>query len=215
MVSKGQIEIGKQQVDAARDAVAVAEKAVVATTRPWIMSGEDFYTDEPDPSLTNPAVIVYFSGLTDFPVSVRIRLKNVGPGLALVKPSDSWICGYGQLENRDLTLPYANIFTDTPVVPSGVEFQMYGRISSSSAKWSDIKPETFCFQSTPSGSISPKKGNFVIEVAYTDAGGEDEVKAKIHVLVRRPFQCSVFQIEYFRGASTEPFVSTRVGMPGW
>ena|ERR1700677_2440527 len=100
MVSKGQIEIGKQQVDAARDAVAVAEKAVVATTRPWIMSGEDFYMDEPDPSLASPAVVVYFSGLSDFPVSVRIRLKNVGPGLALIKPSDSWICGYGQLEPR-------------------------------------------------------------------------------------------------------------------
>ena len=213
--SRGQIEIGRQQLDAAREAVAVAEKAVVATTRPWIMSGEDLCMDEADPSLNDPAVIVFSSGSVDYPISVRIRLKNVGPGLALIKLSDSWICGYGQLENRDLTLPYANIFTDTPVVPSGAEFQMNGRIFASSAKWSNIKPETFCFQSTSSGSLVSKKGNFVVEVGYTDAGGEDEVKAKIHVLVHRPLQCSVFQIDYFRGDAADPFVSTRVGMPGW
>jgi hypothetical protein len=51
-------------------------------------------------------------------------------------------------------------------------------------------------------------------VAYTDAGGDDEVTAKIHVQVSRGRECRVHRIDYHRADSPEPFVSTRVGLPG-
>jgi hypothetical protein len=88
-----------------------------------------------------------------------------------------------------------------------------GRIIASAANWPNATVQTVCFQTVPVGGYSPV-GGFVLEVAYTDAGGDDEVTAKIHVQVSRGSECRVHRIDYFRGDSPEPFVSTRVGLPG-
>lgn len=201
-----EIEIGRRQATA-------AEKALVAATRPWIVSGEDRDTEEPDPSLVDPAVIIYPSGFPEFPIFVRVRLKNVGPGLALIKSYNSWFSGYGQLATPNQIQRYNNLFTQTPVVPSGAEFEMMGRIIATATDWSNATVQTVCFQTVPGGGYSPV-GGFMLEVAYTDAGGDDEVTAKIHVQVSHGRECRVHRIDYHHEDSPEPFVSTRVGLPG-
>ena len=65
--AQAEIEIGRRPVTA-------AEKAVVAATRPWIVSGKDFGTEEAEPGLAGPAVIIYKSGSSEFPVFVRVPL---------------------------------------------------------------------------------------------------------------------------------------------
>jgi hypothetical protein len=202
----------ENELDIGRRQAVASEKAVAAATRPWIVPGEDRGMDEEDPDLNSPAVRLGGWDV-DFPVYVWVRLTNVGPGLALIDSSNSWVNGRGQLSAPDAIERYANVFTDTPVVPSGGEFTMMGKIRASSANWSNIDRQRFAYPPNPSGGYGTT-GEFVTEVSYTDAASENEVTAKIHVLVDYAFRCRVFRVDYFRRDATESFVSTNVGLPG-
>jgi hypothetical protein len=109
--AKAEIDVSIEQASAARD-------AVTAVTRPWIVISDGGTMPMGD-SLANRAVHVNFRGNVEWPVNVHVRLKNVGPGLAVIVPTKSWAYGYGQLEGGNEIRPFTNIVTDTPVVPTG------------------------------------------------------------------------------------------------
>ena len=198
-------------VDAAAELETGRRQAAAASTRPWIV-----------PNDLSAVEIRSIPRDTVNSVFVEARLKNVGPGLALIKSADSWICGYGHLNDSNTINQYSNVFTETPIVPSGDEFVMSGTVRHSSANWSGATPESIGFQKTPDGGY-PQTGEYVVEVAYTDAAGEDEVVAKVRVIIEKlhtdsggwtTYSSRVHRVDYFRGEDQDPFLSTKIGSPG-
>jgi hypothetical protein len=209
--AKKEIEVSNEQASAARD-------AVTAVTRPWIVIG-DGGDSHSGTSLVHRAVQVGFQGNTDWPVNFHVWLKNVGPGLALIDPGKCWVHGYGQLNDRNELRPFTNIFTNTPVVPTGADFEMTGRIMTSSANWSGISVEAFCFPSTPQGGRA-EIGAVRLDIAYTDVAGKNLVVASIQVVVSsldgggpNHVSCRVHRVDYLNGEPLEQFSTTRVGPP--
>lgn len=194
-------EAGQRQAD-------VSEKSFASLIRPWLTITSDRTESLP---LSDPAVYVD-NAREPYSVYIAARLMNVGPGLALVNATSSWVSGYGHANDSMHAQRFANLFTSTPVVPSNTEFLVEALISPSSARWSELTTEKFCFPRSPAGLSD--SGDFLLEVSCTDATGLNETRAAFHVVVDGYFQCRVFKIEYFALESTVPFATVIVGLPG-
>jgi hypothetical protein len=81
-----------------------------------------------------------------------------------------------------------------------------GKIRASSANWSIIDRQSFAYPRIPGGGFGTT-GEFVTEVSHTEAASENEVTARIHVLVEYAFRCRVFRVDDLRRDATESFVS--------
>jgi|SRR5665213_9616 len=217
--TKDEIEVSQKSADAsvsaaeaARRQADVSEKSFASLIRPWLTSDVDWIDEFYKPGATEPYAFSVERARDEFSVYVRARLNNVGPGLALIDTSKSWVSGYGHLEDKMRIQPFVNIFTDTPVVPSGSTFRIEGLIRPSSASWTELTPESFCFPPTL-GGLSPS-GEFHLDVAYTDAAGLNEITASFRIVVDAKFTCRVYRIAYFANGTDQPFSTVTVGLPG-
>ena len=202
----------KDMVTHSERQAAAAEGALLAATRPWLVTSKSVAIEQPSPDLVIPSVKVESAG-SQFPIYLSARFTNVGQGLALIDTSNSWLCARGQTNNPDEFLPYANLFTDSPVLPSGEELVVECQVRKTAAQWNEITLEKFCFPRTlGGGNVAP--GEFLIKIAYTDAAGKNPVRAEVRVLVRDTFECEPHLISYFNGREVEPFSQVRVGLPG-
>ena len=208
----------KREISVSMEQAAAARDAVTAVTRPWIVIGPGG-GNSMGGDLSFRAVQLGPGSDGEWPVNLQVWLKNVGPGLALVDPEQSWLYGYGQLGAPNEIRRFTNIFTDTPVVPTGTEFEVKGRVRASSAEWSNVSVDAFCFPSTPQGGRT-QNGSVMLEIAYTDVAGKNLVVARIHAvaksLVNGPpnrVSCRVYRVDYLSGEPLEQFSTTRVGSP--
>ena len=197
----------------AREQVQASERTLSATIRPWLVAGEDREGKNPDDGYLESFSPVSISRVNEAtPIFVSLRVRNVGPGMALFDSRHSYLFGRGQINHLNELCRFGNLFTDSPVIPPGDEALIWGAVSVSSALWSEISRETFCFPRTTDGSPVPP-GEFALELAYTDAEGGSPTICRISVLVHAGFECRAHRIDYFEAGLEDPSVTVRVGGP--
>ena len=201
-----------EAASASRRQAEISERSLESLIRPWITAGE--YTWDEEDSSDYPArfpLVTLSEGYGRFAVFTQMKLQNVGPGIALIDTNQSWLLGRSQFNEPDEVRPFTNLFTETPVVPPQSNFFVVGRISPASAHWSGLTPEKFAY---PRSGMTGIKGNFVMTVAYTDAGGNNPVTAEFHIVVEPGLACRIFKIRYLKTDTGSEFAEVIVGSVG-
>jgi hypothetical protein len=151
------------QVAATRKQVRISSAALRVSTRPWLTKGTE----------RDPAAVVQLMSAQD--IAVQIRVRNVGPGLAVILPEGCEVRGGGKQPGTKLT---RRGYAGTPVLPPNDETWVSFRVQGS-----DVEADYFLGKTESFGQITVsvlyfdadlgggKRADF--RIAATDAGGSE------------------------------------------
>jgi len=201
------------QAAASEEQSRISGEALLASIRPWLtamVQGEVVQGEVP-----RPATIHLVEREKDDAISCSIPLRNVGNGLALIQPS---MCRFlGRIPGdppEPVVLSQGN--PTVAAVAPGEDTRVRFTIARTSSQWTGL---------TLDGVVGRDrhKGEFFVEVLYTDASGGQPTWAKVHVTATlspiAPYPWRVSDIAYHHveeghTLSKEPFSVTRFAR-GW